>query len=93
MVDLLKMTQHDVYEGKMCAHRLCALDLWWLVRVIIVDLEGEPERATLIHAYRGQSESAALVINAYSRTLVGTNGESEVEKVIGIREMCLHRRW
>ena len=77
----------------MNTYSLHTLDLWWLVRVIVIDLEREPERSTLIHACRGQSESAALVINADSRTLVGTNGESEVEEVIGIREMCLHRRW
>ena len=51
MVDLLKMAQHDVCEGNMCAHRLCALDLWWLVRVVVVDLEREVKCATLVHAY------------------------------------------
>ena len=35
----------------MCTHRLCALDLWWLVRVVVVNLEREVERATLVHAY------------------------------------------
>ena len=45
------MAQHDVCEENMCAHRLCALDLWWLVRVVVVNLEREVERATLVHAY------------------------------------------
>lgn len=32
-------------------HLLRALDLWWLVWIVVVDHEGEDERATLVHAY------------------------------------------
>lgn len=34
----------------MPAHRLCAFDLWWLVRVVVVDLKREVEGTALVHA-------------------------------------------
>ena len=55
-------------RGSESAYSLCALDLWWLMWVVIVDLEGEVERAALVHAYSAVlNEDPTRFLHTYLR--------------------------
>lgn len=48
-------------ESKEGANRLCALDLWWVVRVVCVDGKREDKSATLVHAYQQSQQNGTLM--------------------------------
>lgn len=86
------------------AYLLRALDFGWVVRVVGVDGERKQESATLVHACmvpqqdeiaKGWHNSSQLLIfrklEQYSRTLIRSDGQGEVEEIGGIREIRLHR--
>lgn len=78
-------------SGVNQTHRLHALDLRWLVRVVGVNVEREIESATLVHSW--QLLWAILCTSSSIRTFVGGDGKSEVQEVGGVREVGLHGGW
>ena len=59
------------------------------MRVVRVDLEGEQERPALVHTFEDIIVGRVLQ-GGDVRTLIGGDGEREVQEISGIREGCDH---
>lgn len=60
------------------------------MRVIGVDMERELELATLVHALEISHKLDYQSRDCTVPTFIRSDGESEVEEIGGIGEMCLH---